>query len=105
MLEHAERDALESFVGHMRDKLAENMHKGGREAWIKCPTGYLEQRLDDEVKELLEAMWRSKRDPSGKARMDVMLEAADVGNIAMMIHDREAMRIRPNAPGRDWTNR
>jgi hypothetical protein len=51
---------------------------------------FFRQRIDDELLEL-ENAW-----DGGSAR-DVMMEAADVGNFAMMIHDRARRVHLPHA--------
>jgi NTP pyrophosphatase (non-canonical NTP hydrolase) len=66
---------LKQFVDAMRYKLKKNAHKGKWED-LDLPTAI--QRLKDEVAELEEA---TSRDSS----IEVILEAADVANFAMMV--------------------
>lgn len=69
------------FSKEMEQVLFDNIDKGG---WQDCPFSYLIQRLEEEVKELRESLM--DRDPE-----DVVHEAADVANFAMMIADNVRM--------------
>lgn len=71
-------DALAGFVQVMERKLRANAHKGG---WRACSDAYLLRRLGEEKAELVAAIRR------GAARAEVLAEAADVANFAMMIAD------------------
>lgn len=63
------------FSEQMELKLRENDHKGG---WDNCTFQFLFQKLDEEVRELTTCI----------SEEEAIKEAADVGNIAMMIADR-----------------
>lgn len=71
------RPELQWFVKQMESKLQENDHK---QHWSKLHPDYLIERLYQEAKELWEAVER--RDP-----VEMVKEAADVANFAMMIAD------------------
>lgn len=68
------------FAQAMEGKLALNRHKGDREAWLKDDPSALVTRLYDEVNELSDAV-------KDKGPGEVLGEAADVANFAMMIAD------------------
>jgi NTP pyrophosphatase (non-canonical NTP hydrolase) len=68
------------FAKIMEHKLSLNRHKGDRTGWLKADPEQLLDFLDDEVEELAEAM-------QGNENSNVILEAADVANFAMMISD------------------
>jgi NTP pyrophosphatase (non-canonical NTP hydrolase) len=68
------------FAIAMEKKLRENDHKGG---WEDCENDYLFGRLKEETEELLEAV-ECSFDISSK---EVLSEAADVANFALMIAD------------------
>lgn len=70
-----QRDDVAWFANLMEKVLRENDHKGG---WYGCQMSYLKRRLGQEVKELRKALDEERDD-------DVVLEAADVANFAMMI--------------------
>lgn len=69
------RKEVEIFTLCMEEKLRRNDHKGG---WEDCAMSDLFERLKAEVKELEEAI-------NGESDVNVMFEAADVANFAMMI--------------------
>lgn len=69
------------FAHEMEGKLAKNRHKGDREGWRKDDALALLKRLEDEVRELRDAV--ELRDTSER----ITGEAADVANFAMMIAD------------------
>lgn len=71
----------------MEHKLRENAHKG---KWKFCPLQYLSMRLTQEKKELIRAVME-------KRYQDVLNEAADVCNFAMMIADN----YRPNSEAKE----
>jgi len=62
----------------MENRLRANDHKGG---WQECHPGDLAQRLDEEAEELAGAI------VEGALLTDILEEAADVANFAMMIAD------------------
>lgn len=64
-----------SLAVAMTDKLDKNAHKGG---WSKCRTDWLTERAVVEVEELRQA---------AQYGGDILGEAADVANFAMMIAD------------------
>lgn len=73
--------AVELFAADMRRKLRKNAHK---KSWQdpEVTVWYLFDRLEQEVKELKEAII------SGIDELAIIDEAADVGNMAMMIADK-----------------
>lgn len=95
------RDEVRSFGGWMIAKLnrGENARKG---SWLKRSRSYLFARLVQESFELAWALivlaWREKRFTKRvtthdmmlvhQARLDVINEAADVANFAMMLADK-----------------
>lgn len=80
------REELDWFVKHMEIKLKENDVKGG---WDDCSLDYLMMRLEDEVFELKQEIFKTSVDSD-----KIFSEAADVANFAMMIADR--FRIKRN---------
>lgn len=98
----APRDRLLWFAMRQEGKLRLNEHKGG---WGECSREYLLCRLKEEVAELEKAVRRKKN----YKQAEVESEAADVGNLAMMIADNagayDPNRLiptprRPNEKGR-----
>ena len=73
------RPAVAAFAELMESRLQANDHKGG---WSDCTFGYLWQRLGEERQELYRALVRRKR-----SWPEVIHEAVDVANYAMMIAD------------------
>lgn len=71
--------ALDDFAVHMRHKLLLTRH---RPHWKRVDMPVLLDRLCEEVEELRAAMRRGDR-------KEVVREAADVANFAMMIADNE----------------
>lgn len=69
------------FAHEMERKLSENDHKGG---WEDCTQQYLSMRLTQEREELRRAVER------GDAK-EILSEAADVANFAMMAADKARM--------------
>jgi hypothetical protein len=63
----------------MEAKLSENDGKGG---WLECDYSYLLTALREEVDELEKALIDHPNDP------EVVREAADISNYAMMIADK-----------------
>ncbi len=72
------REEVKMFANAMERQLQYNDHK---EHWSNFPQEYLFQRLLEEVSELYEAM------NEGLDGEDMLDEAADVANFAMMIAD------------------
>ena len=74
--------AVAEFANSMQHSLRDNRHKSG---WKKgtCSLTYLLGALKKEVDELEESLRLLDKSPER-----VMIEAADVANFAMMIHDR-----------------
>lgn len=70
-------DALQPFFDAMRHKLTANKHKGRRK-WETVPVEKLLELMKKEVKELEEAI-------AGGNTIEMLLEAADIGNFAMMV--------------------
>lgn len=68
---------VEKFSGAMFSKLLANRHKGD---WSRCDFGYLLDRLRGESLEL-------ERSIGNKTPEEILSEAADVANFAMMIAD------------------
>lgn len=87
------RSEVKKFAVTMEKELKENDHKGG---WKNCSLLFLIEKLHEEVKELIDVAWQceaaqedieSTQDGIEFQRAMVRSEAADVGNIAMMITD------------------
>lgn len=74
------RESIMRFAQQMEEKLAANDHKGG---WENEDIGYLLTRLREELDELVNAV-------DFGTQKDVVGEAADIANFAMMIADRAA---------------
>jgi len=70
------RREVEWFAGMMEKKLRANDHKGG---WHNCKNDYLFKRIREEITELADAILYEDG--------DVIDEAVDVANFAMMIAD------------------
>lgn len=68
--------AVNRLAGYMIEKLQKNAHKGD---WLQCDLEFLFRRLEDERQELTSAV------ESGLHPEEVLREAADVANFAMMI--------------------
>ena len=84
----AVEQAVLEFAQTMQHKLDKNKNKPcpqmnprkmGR-TWKKCDLHWLLMRLREETIELEKVLWAGDR-------VAIILEAADVGNFAMMIHD------------------
>lgn len=69
------RDDLRRFIDAMVFKLAKNAHKG---QWEDMSLGDAQDRLTDEVVELTDAIANKNN------FVEILLEAADVGNFAMI---------------------
>jgi NTP pyrophosphatase (non-canonical NTP hydrolase) len=74
------RPAVRAFAEAMERKLAANDHKGG---WSGCNSAWLLMRLREETEELAEALHAHYVGTPA----DVLAEAADVANYALMISD------------------
>jgi NTP pyrophosphatase (non-canonical NTP hydrolase) len=72
------RPEVAAFALAMEDKLRKNDHKGG---WKDCTKQYMAMRLTQEREELRNAIQR------GDPPEQIMKEAADVANFAMMVAD------------------
>jgi NTP pyrophosphatase (non-canonical NTP hydrolase) len=81
------REEVRWFAVQMEAKLKENDHKGG---WDNCQYRYLLDRLREEVDELIQAFWDQE-----KTTEDIVSEAADVANFAMMIADKTRKQFPP----------
>lgn len=77
------RPVVRAFAEQMEIALRHNDHKEG---WGKCSSQYLFARLRAEVNELSAASRGNQK----------ILEAADVGNFAMMIADANGMNPVPD---------
>ena len=77
----------------MRRKLRENRYKGG---WQEETSEFLLNKLGEEVEELTEAIQADNL--SRFDLRDVIDEAADVGNMAMMLADWFEQRVKKQPP-------
>lgn len=86
--------SVDAFREWMIQKLEENTHKGNRAAWINPERFSSEEAVERLLEEVLELM-RAIR--VGESSRTIIREAADVGNIAMMIADQtgELRTLRP----------
>jgi len=73
------RDSVVKFMFDMEDQLRANEHKGG---WKHLDDSYLLARLMEELGELAVAI------EYGTNKKEIIREAADVANFAMMIADK-----------------
>lgn len=80
-IEGQDWNAVLAFAGYMQAKLRDNSHKAH---WSTVSQQWLLNRCMDEIRELQEAL------KSGRA-YDIVSEAADVANFAMMIADNARM--------------
>ena len=69
---------VEKFANMMNEKLWLNRHKPH---WKECSLQYLSMRITQEKKELLAAIKQNK------SKIEVLKEAADIANFALMIAD------------------
>jgi hypothetical protein len=89
---HGPRHQVVQFAKAMEVELLENDYKGG---WKDCNSSFLLEKLDEEVAELKEVVKlcrftegnSGEKKPNLELRRNVSSEAADVGNIAMMLAD------------------
>ena len=84
------RTEVRWFAEQMEAKLKENDHKGG---WDSCGIFWLRNRLVEEVKELTRVMEAGHNSESGLDLENIIREAADVANFAMMIADKAKKRL------------
>lgn len=78
---------VEAIARAMEAELKENDYKG---SWKDCSIGFLLDKLNEEHEELYEIVIKHVRAPSVQKEsmlQEILSEAADVGNIAMMIAD------------------
>lgn len=84
------RKEVVNYATAMESELRENDYKG---SWKDCDIYYLRKKLEEEVGELLEAAGtylnckNQVKNAHEQQRKHILSEAADVGNIAMMIAD------------------
>ena len=71
------REIVYNFAKIMENKLKQNDYKGG---WSNCDIKWLLSRLKEETVELEQAI-------ENKSKENIVKEAADVANFAMMIAD------------------
>lgn len=76
------RPVAQWFAGAMEHKLQVNDHKRG---WRGTSEVWMIKKLMEEVQELIEAVFKWLFGKGSKE--EVLLEAADVGNCAMMLAD------------------
>lgn len=88
--ETSARQQVRWFAEQMENKLKENDHKGG---WDSCGIFWLRDRLVEEVEELSSAIEAGHNSESGLDLENIIREAADVGNFAMMIADKARKRL------------
>lgn len=74
------REQVKWFADQMEQTLQRNDHKGG---WDSCSFDYLLDRLEQETQELFLA----SEAPTNNFRENIIREATDVANFAMMIAD------------------
>lgn len=83
------RPSVQRFAEQMEQKLFENDHKAD---WLTETVGDLLVMLRDECRELREAV-------ECGTSMEIVREAADVANIAMMIADHYDLRLGSRRKG------
>lgn len=88
--EQIPRESVQWFAEQMEIKLRENDHKGG---WDNCGIFWLLNQLVKEVKELSDAMNSGHNSESGLDLKNIIREASDVANFAMMIADKAKQRL------------
>lgn len=81
------RKALILYTMAMERKLSEHDGKRGKRGWKSLDLSYLGNRLRKEVEELRDACIHCLGDDYPNSMERVLDEAADVGNLAMMIAD------------------
>ncbi len=72
------RREIQNFADRMELNLSRKDEERG-DSWKRCSYAFFFERLDDEIKELKEAVLNGRM-------ADIQREAADVGNFVMMIH-------------------
>lgn len=72
------RQEIKNFAEDMEFNLSMKDEERG-DSWKECQYDFFFERLEDEIKELKEAVINGRMS-------DIRREAADVGNFAMMIH-------------------
>lgn len=80
---------IKMFTDAMKAKLAANMHKGRN--WESLDLEAILARLKDEVEELRQAI-------AGGNTVEIVLEAADIGNFAMIASHIAARRALGDLP-------
>lgn len=90
------------FARVMEAKLEANRHKGDRPGWMKEGLGALLERLEEEVDELRDVLALLPANgfqlASPELKEEILGEAADVANFAMMVADRaHAMPLKRRA--------
>lgn len=87
---------VDKFAKQMREKLQENEEKGNDGAWHSSSVESLLDRLKEEVEELEKVIHQRNHLPMNfknaqalheEMTKEIVREAADVGNMAMMIAD------------------
>lgn len=71
----------------MEKRLREHDDDRGRTGWKQCDVAYLVARLREETEELINALIDKAGAPS------VLAEAADIGNLAMMVADTYEIQL------------
>ncbi|GED69409.1 hypothetical protein BRE01_31110 [Brevibacillus reuszeri] len=84
------REPVLWFAEQMELKLQENDHKGG---WENCGIFWLRGRLLEEANELSGVMYAGHNSESGLDLENIIREASDVANFAMMIADQARKRL------------
>ena len=85
------RKEVMSFALTMEEKLCMHDEQRGPTGWKNEPVDYLLNRLSEEVAELRKAI------ADGASLNTINLEAADVGNLAMMVADAHTYQTLPPA--------
>lgn len=83
------REQVKWFSEQMEVKLQQNDDKGG---WDNCDIFWLIERLKEEVAELEDALYNHIN--FADRRWEVVREASDVGNFAMMVADVARKRLK-----------
>lgn len=83
-------EIINKFAEYMKRELENNSKKGG---WEYLPDSYLLKRLYEEIRELESLVV----DDSTASYEEVMTEASDIANFALMIADNYGRRIDESA--------